>query len=92
MANGYALIQFNNNYYTTYVFNGSFNKPIVYCGTSPTGTATVDGFDLGTLKKNATSSTVNVTGAGTFNIGQSAACGVQTAVHYSCRLYTSRCV
>ncbi len=82
VANGYALIKFNNNYYYTSIVNGSFNKTIVYCSTTPTGTATVEVFDLATLKKNTTPSTVNITGSGVFNVGQVAACGVQTAVHY----------
>jgi protocatechuate 3,4-dioxygenase beta subunit len=83
VANGYALIKFNNNYYYTNVFNGLFNKTLIYCSTSPTGTATVNVFDLSTLKKNTTPSTVNITGSGVFNIGQTTACGVQLAVHYT---------
>jgi len=82
VANGYALMKFNNNYYYTSIVNGIFNKTIVYCSTTPTGTATVEVFDLATLKKNTTPSTVNITGSGVFNVGQVAACGVQTAVHY----------
>lgn len=83
VANGYALIKFNNNYYYTSIVNGSFNKTIVYCSTTPTGTATVDVFDLATLKKNTTASTVNITGSGVFNIGQITACGVQAAIRYT---------
>lgn len=83
VANGYAIIKFNNKYYYINVVNGLFNKTIVYCSTAPTGTATVDVFDLSTLKKNSTPSTLNITGSGTFNIGQIAACGVQTAVRYT---------
>lgn len=83
VSNGYALIKFNNNYYYTNVLNGLFTKTLVYCSTAPTGTATVNVFDLSTLKKNTTPSTVNITGSGVFNIGQIAACGVQLAVHYT---------
>ncbi len=86
VANGYALIKFNNKYYYTNVINGLFNKTIVSCSTSPTGTAIVDVFDLSTLKKNTTPSTVNITGSGVFNIGQVAACGVQVAIHYTATL------
>jgi hypothetical protein len=83
VANGYAIIKFNNNYYYTNVLNGLFNRTIVYCSTTPTGTATIDVFDLSTLKKNTTSSALNITGSGVFNVGQVAACGVQTAVRYT---------
>jgi hypothetical protein len=65
------------------VLNGLFNRTIVYCSTTPTGTATIDVFDLSTLKKNTTSSALNITGSGVFNVGQVAACGVQTAVRYT---------
>ncbi len=86
VANGYALIKFNNNYYYTSVVNGLFTKTLVYCSTAPTGTAAVNVFDLSTLKKNTTPSTVNITGSGVFNIGQIAACGVSSKVLYTIKL------
>ncbi len=83
VINGYAVIHFNNNVYYAHIANSLFNLSNTYCTSVPIGTATVDVFDLTTLIQNTTSATVNVTGAGTFNVGQIAACGVQNFVHYT---------
>lgn len=82
VANGYAIIHFGNEIFYDQITNGAFSKMHTYCTTTPTGTATIDVFDLATLKQNLTPATVNITGAGTFNVGQIQACGVQNFVHY----------
>lgn len=83
VANGYAIIHFGNDTRYSYISNGNLNSINWYCSTVPTGTATIDIFDMSTLKKNASPITVNVTGAGTYNINQVAACGVQAFVNYT---------
>ena len=83
VTNGIATIHFNNLSYYAYVTNGLFSITNTYCTTVPTGTSTIDVFDLTTLKQNTTPAAVNVTGGGTFNVGQVAACGVQNFVHYT---------
>ena len=83
VTNGYALIKLaNGNTYYKQITNGNFSKSITYCSAVPATTATVTVFDLNTLKQNATPITVNVTGAGTFNVGTVQACGVQNIVRY----------
>lgn len=83
VANGYAVIKLGNGKtYYTQINNGSFSKTITYCSAVPATTASVTVFDLNTLKQNATPITLNVTGAGTFNVGTVQACGVQNIVRY----------
>lgn len=84
VVNGYAVIKLaNGKTYYTQINNGNFSKTITYCNAVPATTATVTVFDLATLKQNATPITVNVTGAGTFNVGTVQACGVQNLIRYS---------
>lgn len=84
VTNGYVKIQLaNGNNYYTQINNGSFSKTITYCSAVPATTATVTVFDLATLKQNATPINVNITGAGTFNVGTVQACGVQNIVRYT---------
>ncbi len=83
VASGYAIVHFNNQSYYAHIYNGAFSFTNTFCTNAPTGTATIDVFDLSTLKKNTTPSTINISGSGVFNIGQIAACGVQVAVHYT---------
>ena len=82
VANGYAVIKYKNKYYYTHILNGNFSTTIFSCNTSFAGVATIDVFDLQTLKKNLIPITVNITNSGTYNVGQLAACGLQVGVRY----------
>ncbi len=83
VANGYAVIHFDNSVYYTYINLGKFSQTINYCSIVPTGIAKVEVLDLATLKQNATSATANITGAGVFNLGQINACGLQAFIKYT---------
>ncbi|MBS4042883.1 MAG: hypothetical protein KGZ59_03625 [Chitinophagaceae bacterium] len=82
VANGYALIRYKNKIYYTYISNGLFTNTIFNCSSNYSGTALVDVFDLATLTKNLNPITVNINNAGTYNIGQVAACGLKAGVRY----------
>ena len=83
---GYAVIHFDNKVYYEYITNGVFALTNIYCTTVPNGIANIDVVDLTTLKQNTTATTVNITGAGTFNAGQIAvACGVKLFVTYTAK-------
>jgi hypothetical protein len=83
ILNGYAAIKFNN--YTIYssIVNGTLSTSYDNCLGVIAGNASVEVFDLNTLQQNATPVLLNITGAGTFNIGQVAACGLKNFVHYT---------
>ncbi len=88
VANGYAVIKYKNKYYYTHILNGIFSSTILNCTTNFTGVATIDVFDLQTLKKNLIPITVNITNSGTYNVGQLAACGLQVGVRYVANFVT----
>jgi hypothetical protein len=82
VANGYAVIKFQNKYYYTHILNGLFSTTIFNCNAIASGVATIDVFDLATLTKNLNPISVNITNSGTYNIGQVAACGLKVGVRY----------
>ena len=82
IANGYAVIRYKNKIYYTYILNGIFSTTILNCSTNFSGTALVDVFDLATLTKNLNPISINITNAGTYNVGQVAACGLKVGVRY----------
>jgi len=82
VTNGYAIISLGNDKFYENIVNGAINKSIIFCGNVSTVAVSIDCFDVTTLKKIANPITLNITGAGVYNIGQLNACSVQFAAHY----------
>lgn len=83
VANGYAVYDFNGKKGYAQITNGSLSINEVYCGAAPTGTMSLEVFDLTSLKKNINPININITGSGSFSVGTIQACGVQTAIKYT---------
>jgi hypothetical protein len=83
VASGYAIIHLGTDVFYDNITNGAFDFTKIFCSNVAASSATVDVVDLATLKQNATPIAVNVTGAGTFNVGTVQACGVQNFVRYT---------
>ncbi len=83
LANGYGIINFDglNNY--VYISNGTVNTTITRCTSSAAATATIKVFDNNSLQTNTSPVVINNITTGNYTFGQVAACGIQTAIHYT---------